>query len=145
MAGLRRRQPGDARRYETYGLTTRIWPADVGQLEPLTPEQERQASELDDLENRLEELRQQDWPAYGEMLKANLESIARRKGLRVPVLINIDLDTLRSTRDVDSGWTSNVADQLLAEAINETPLPGDGRPPLERLFDGLSSVDAARG
>ncbi len=76
------------------------------------------------------QLRLQDWAQYGQALKANIEvAAARRTSLRVPVVVNVDLQTHRGLPEPTSG----LSEQLLQEAIEATPLPGDGRSPLERL------------
>lgn len=108
-------------------------PGAAAQLEPATPEQERQAAEIADLEERLEQLRERDWAEYGQTLKANVEAAAqRREGLRVPVVVTVDLDTFRSPGGAeDTAW--GIVEQLRIEAIEATSLPGGGRPPLERL------------
>lgn len=123
-----------ARRYEEAGLVS-SYPVgqDVAE-EAITDEQERRADELADLEDRLEQLRQQDWAAYGQNLKTAVETAARRRpDLRVPVVVNVDLDGFRPGKDRCSSWTWDIAEQLCTEAIDQTPLPGGGRPPLQRL------------
>lgn len=91
------------RRYEASGIPSATTAEAAAELEPATDEQERQAEAIGALENRLEELRLQDWAQYGQALKANIEAAARRTGLRVPVEVNVDLQTHRSTRP-DSAW-----------------------------------------
>lgn len=122
-----------ARRYEAIGIPTATMPEAAAQLEPATPEQERQADEIADLAEWLEQLRERDWAEYGQALKANVEAAAqRREGLRVPVVVTVDLDTPRSPGEAE-GAAWGIVEQLRTEAIEATPLPGDGRPPLERL------------
>lgn len=125
------------RRYQEAGLLSTDSAPAVAGGEPATEEQERQADQLADLEERLDRLREQDWTTYGENLKAAVEAAARRRpGLRVPVIVNIDLNTYRPSGERPSLWTWGLGDQLLEEAITNTPTPGDGRPPLDRLNDG---------
>lgn len=62
-------------RYEQAGLLyTDTSPA----VEPLTDERERQADAIADLEDRLEQRRQQDWPP-GQDLTAAVEAAAQRR------------------------------------------------------------------
>ena len=84
---------------------------------------------------RLEQQRQQDWAQYGAALKANVEAAAARRGLRVPVVVNVDLETFRDVADQGSDY--GLVWQIVIEAREATPLPGNGRLPLERL-EGLS-------
>jgi hypothetical protein len=102
-------------------------------LEPASEEQERQADEIAELEERLEQQRLQDWAAYGQALRAAVEAgAARLTGLTVPVVVRVDLDTFRRSDDRDV-VTCGLAERLRAAAIQVTPLPGDGQPPLLRL------------
>lgn len=115
------------RRYEAIATPA----AAAAQLEPATDEQERQGEAIGAPEDRLEELRLQDWAQYGQALKANIEAgAARRRSLRVPEVVNVDLQTYRGDGRA-SVW--GLSEQLLEEAIEATPLPGDARSPLERL------------
>lgn len=98
-----------------------------------TDEQQRTAAELERLEVAIEDLRKDDWAAYGAALEAAVQAaVARRKGLRVPVTVDVDARTLGLPPQRPAGpW--GLAEQLLDEAIQAVPLPGDGQPPLERL------------
>lgn len=128
------------RRYQDAGLLSTDSAAAVPGGEPATDKQDRQADQLADLEERLDHLREQDWTTYGQNLKAAVEAAARRRpGLRVPLVVNVDTDTYRPSGERPSVWTWGLVDQLLEEAIANTPTPGDGRPPLERLADGEPS------
>lgn len=99
-----------------------------------TEEQERQAEELAELDGKLQDLQRQDWTSYGDALKAAvLAAAARRPQLTVPVEVRVDLDTFRSDRDVSAEYSFGIVEELRAEAIAATPLPGDGRTPLERI------------
>lgn len=95
-------------------------------LPPLTDEQEQQVDELAELEERLESQRQRDWTEYGQVLRTHIEAAAgRRPELRVPVVVQVDVDPFRA----DGGDRSaGVEGQLLQEAIMATPLPGSTRP-----------------
>lgn len=88
--------------------------------------QEQQLDQLADLEERLEAQRLRDWAEYGQALKTGIEAAARRRqGLRVPVVVNLDVETFR----VDGGDpSSGLEGQLLQEAIMSTPLPGNTLP-----------------
>jgi len=128
------------RRYDAIGIpSVTAVPGDAdyeaaqAALPAATEGQERQADAIADLEERLEQLRERDWAEYGQTLKANVEAAAqRREGLRVPAVVTVDLDTFRSPDEAE-GTDWDIAEQLRTEAIEATPLPGDGRPPLERL------------
>jgi hypothetical protein len=88
--------------------------------------QEQQLDQLADLEERLEAQRLQDWAEYGQALKTGIEAAAgRRPGLRVPVVVNLDVETFRADGG-DPG--SGLEGQLLQEAIMSTPLPGNTVP-----------------
>lgn len=127
------------RRYTAIGIPSvtgvpgdAAFEAALAALPPATEEQERLADEIADLGERLEQQREADWASYGAALKAAVEAAAaRREGLRVPVVVNVDLETFRGDRG-DDGWYG-LADQLREEGLNAIPLPGDGRPPLSRL------------
>lgn len=122
-----------AARYDALGIPTASTPEGAALLAPATDEQEPQADELADLEERLEQQRERDWAAYGEALKAAVEAAAGRlEGLRVSVVVTVDLQTFRRAED-RGGDSWGPAERLLDQAIQVTPLPGDGRPPLERL------------
>jgi hypothetical protein len=128
------------RRYEAIGIPSVTGvPGDpataaaLAQLAPATEAQERAAEQVGQLEDQLQDQRRADWAAYGQALKAAVEAAAaRREGLRVPVVVEIDTETFREDRD-RPGWTTGIEAQLLDEAIAATPLPGNGRPPLDRL------------
>lgn len=105
-----------------------------------TDEQQRLEQELAALETQIEELRQADWAAYGEAVKAAVEAAAaRRKGLQVPITITVDVQTFRPDDQRLDGQAWGLAEQLLEEAIQATTLPGNGRPPIERLGAGPAS------
>lgn len=112
------------------------------ELPALTPGQEQQHDQLADLEDRLESQRLRDWAEYGQALKTHIEAVAsRQQGLRVPVVVNVDVETFR----VDGGdRSSGLEGQLLQEAIAATPLPGNTLPlqdnPNPSLLGGLSPL-----
>lgn len=88
--------------------------------------QEQRLDQLADLEERLEAQRLRDWAEYGQALKTGIEAAARRRpGLRVPVVVNLDVETFR---DGSGDPGSGLEGELLQEAIKSTPLPGDTRP-----------------
>jgi hypothetical protein len=122
-------------------------PAHLGDGSRGAREREREAVDL--LADQLDELQHRDWAEYGQNLAANIRAAAdSRDGLRVPVVISVDLTTggRGTTDDPDRPWT--VADELLAEAIFATPRPGDGRSPLDRLVidrgPGAAAAPAVR-
>ncbi len=130
------------RRYDDLGLSDvrrTSGPAlDVlANLAAATPEQERGCEQIAELEERLEQQRQQDWAAYGAALAAHIEAqVARIEGLRVPVVVHVDVDPV-PTAGPPGTWGSGVgeslSERLLNAAVQATPLPGHGRTPLERL------------
>ncbi len=101
-------------------------PEQARALPPLTDEQEQQLDRLADLEERLESQRQQDWAQYGQALKEHIKAAARaQQGLRVPVVVNLDLDSFRT----DGGdRSSGIEGELLQAAIMATPPPGTTQP-----------------
>jgi hypothetical protein len=129
-----------ARRYNAIGIsTTTGTPGDsvtedaLTRLNPASEEQERQADEIADLEERLEQQRLQDWAAYGQALQAAVEAeAARLPGLTVPVVVRVALGTFRRGDDRDV-VTCGLAERLRDTAIQVTSVPGDGQPPLVRL------------
>lgn len=140
MEALRRREPGTRpplRRHRhrrghcgarrTGDLATE---GAVRRLEPATAEQERQAEEIAELEDCLEQQRRQDWAAYGRALQTAIETqAARLSGLTVPVLVRLEPATSRwGNERAGAAW--GLVDRLLRAAIQATALPGDGRPPL---------------
>lgn len=99
---------------------------------PATEEQERAVAAIAELEDRLEEQRRADWTAYGQAIKAAIDSAAAGEGLTVPVVVVVDVDTFRPLEQ-DRGMSDTLAERLLSEAIDATPRPGDDRAPLDRL------------
>jgi hypothetical protein len=140
-----------ARRQREAGLTRDATPAELEQL-PGSPirftrdwsdEQEQLAEQLFDLQERLEDQREADAAAYGAALADAIRAAAARQpGLTVPVDVRIDLDTIRPPGGGGGLWWG-LADELLAQAIAATPVPGDGRPPLERLQPVVDQDDDA--
>ncbi|MGL4174315.1 MAG: hypothetical protein ACRCTR_09670 [Actinomycetota bacterium] len=133
------------RRYDALGLTSASSStsdqADQW-AEPATAdqerEQERQALAIEALDDRLEAQRLQDWADYGQALRVSIEAAAaRRHGLAVPVLVEVNLHDYRHPDRPEPAW--DLAEQLLQEAIDATPLPGNGQPPLDRLTSTTTS------
>ena len=119
------------RRYEAIGIPTAGSPEAAQQLEPASDGQEPQAEAVGELEDRLERQRIAGWADNGQALQTNIEAAAwRRDGLRVPVIVQVDLDTF--PRAAEEPYDELTGD-LQAEAIEATPLPGGGRTPLGRL------------
>ena len=120
------------RRYEAIGLPTVGYAETLARLDRMTPEQDRQAEAIADLEEDLERQRERDWAAYGEALKAHVEAAtAQASGLTVLVVVSVDLETFRAVQDETDDW--GIAEQWSTAAINATPLPGADRSPLDRL------------
>lgn len=140
------------RRYDALGMpVVTEWVVDpdlgqiMGELPPATEEQERQAEAINELEEALERLRLQDYAAYGAALRAHIEDAATRQdGLRVPVVVNVDLETFRQDPEEDGApYRVTAAVRLLDGAVAATPLPGDGRDPLDRLESRVDPIAAA--
>lgn len=129
------------RRYEALHIPTQTTPQSVV-LTPATEEQERHLDDLAELEQRLEQQRLTDWAAYGDALKAGVEAAAAGlSGLRVPVVVNINLHTWPAHDLSDHAWGwEDVAGQLRAAAIETAPLPAPE--PLRRAegADGTSKT-----
>ena len=126
------------RRYQALGL---IVPAGAVTWDPLTDEQEAQLDALAELEEQVEQLREKDWAAYGQALKANVEAAAGRvEGLTVPVVVNVDLTTYRASREYGDSY--GLVERILEEAITATP-PPDERPPLDRLAETPPEPEAS--
>jgi hypothetical protein len=89
------------------------------------------------LEDRPEHQRQQDWVAYGAALATHIRAqVARIEGLRVPVVVHVDVDLVPAAGPSGtggSGMGESLPERLLQAAVLATPLPGHGRTPLERL------------
>lgn len=108
----------------------------VRALPPLTQRQEQLLEELDDLEQRLEDQRAEEWARYGQALQRHIITAARQlPGLRVPVFVRVDNDSFRTEEAGDRG--AGLEGRLLMDAIEATPLPYG--------FDAqtLASLDAA--
>lgn len=91
-----------------------------------TVEREQRLDELTELEEHLERQRLRDWTDYGKALKTQIEAAATRRQLsRVPVVVNVDVETFRVAPEP----TGALQDQLLQEALMNTPLPGTTLPP----------------
>lgn len=122
------------RRYDAIGIPTATTAKAAQQIEPATEEQERQAEAIGELEDRLEQQRAADWTAYGQALSGKLQdAILRRPGLRVPVIVRVDVENWPSDEATHERPFAGIAQELLSEAMEATPRPGDGRSPFERL------------
>jgi hypothetical protein len=94
---------------------------------------EAEVTAADALLGKLEQQKERDWAEYGAALKSAVEAAAAAvQGLRVPVVVHVDLETYRTQRPSGDGLFGMV-EQLIEEAMVATPLPGGGRAPLERL------------
>lgn len=100
---------------------------------------------FNDLEDRLEAQRKHELTAYGEALKARIETrAATLPGLNVPINITIDTDTYR----IGAAQTPLIGLEatLVEAAIMDTPSPADlPGTPLQRLEGTVpdASTDAA--
>jgi hypothetical protein len=109
----------------------------LASLATATPEQEHGYEQIAELEDRLEQQRQQDWVAYGAALATHIQAqVTQIEGLRVPVVVHVDVDpdpASGQTGTWGSGVGESLPERLLNAAVEATPLPGHGRTPLERL------------
>lgn len=109
----------------------------LASLATATPEQEHGCEQIAELQDRLEQQRQQDWVAYGAALATHIQAqVSHIEGLRVPVVVNVDVDPVPATSPTGtwgSGVGESIPERLLNAAVQATPLPGHGRTPLERL------------
>lgn len=105
-------------------------------LPRLTQEQEQRLEELENLERRLEDQRAGEWARYSQALQSHIDTAARQlPGLRVPVLVRVDIDSFRTEDAGDRG--AGLEGRLLMDAIKATPLPYGVD------AQALSSLDAA--
>jgi hypothetical protein len=130
------------RRYDDLGLpdvrrTSGSAQQVLASLATATPEQEHGCEQIAELEDRLEQQRQQDWVAYGAALATHIQAqVTQIEGLRVPVVVHVDVDpdpASSQTGTWGSGVGESLSERLLNAAVEATPLPGHGRTPLERL------------
>lgn len=111
-------------------------------LDDLTPEQTAELEQIEALRGRLDELREQDWSAYGDAFRAN---VLRGAGellpdLPVPVEVVINLEW---QNDSGSGDKFGPEERLWAWARDETPPPGSSIP-LKEYPAGHPIVDVER-
>ncbi len=118
------------------------WPADVDH-EDLTTEQRAALEAAEQLQERLDRMREEDLDAYGTALAQAAQAAqaaAAGTGLRVPVYIELE-GGLRSP-DEETGEEDPVALRLIDQALAAVPVPGAAgpgqapQPPLERLQAG---------
>ena len=107
----------------------------IGSSDATDEEKERLYDEVADLNDRLDQLEQTDAAAYGAALKAHIEAAAAAlPGLRVPVVVNVELTHTTRPEPVGDQWLGlRLADRLREDAIAATPLPGGNQSPLQRL------------
>lgn len=123
-----------AGRYDAIGLPTAAPLQGAATRAAGTHDHEHQADELAELEDRLEQQRERDWAEYGQALKANVEGAAARlPGLRVPVVVTVDLDTFRVAAGHQDDIWRGVAVRVLEQAIEATPPFPETAAPHDRL------------
>lgn len=105
------------------------------EFDRLVSEREDRIAAIADLEERLGQQRVREWTAYGEALKARIETMAAATpDLEAPVSVNIDAETHRmGAARVEEFWNS-LESRLVDAAVMDTPTPADlPGTPLERL------------
>lgn len=132
------------RRYSLFGLAD-VTPAPgsardiLAALPAATPEQELACERIAELEEQLEQQRQQDWASYGVALASHIRAhVTQIAGLPLPVVVTVDAALLPALArgTWGSGVGESLPERLLHAAVEATPLPGHGRSPLERLEQG---------
>lgn len=105
------------------------------EFDRLVSEHEDRIAAIGELEERLGQQRIREWTAYGEALKARIETMAAATpSLDVPVQVTVDAETHRSgAARVEQFWNS-LESRLVDAAVMDTPTPADlPGTPLERL------------
>jgi hypothetical protein len=105
------------------------------EFDRLVSEHEDRIAAIGDLEENLHQQRIREWTAYGEALKARIETMAAATpGLDVPVHVTVDAETHRTgAARVEEFWNS-LEGRLIDAAVMDTPTPADlPGTPLERL------------
>lgn len=98
-------------------------------------EYERQVDALGVVEDRLSRQLDEDREAYAEALTAAVRAAAVDLGLRVPVDVRVHLQRRPDDEKTPGSAWWLLEHQLLEKAVQATPLPGDGRTPLQRVED----------
>lgn len=105
------------------------------EFDRLVNEHEDRVAAIAELEERLSQQRIREWTAYGEALKARIETMAAATpGLGAPVRVTVDAETHRmGAARVEEFWNS-LESRLVDAAVLDTPTPADlPGTPLERL------------
>jgi hypothetical protein len=104
------------------------------EFDRLVAEHESRIAAIGDLEEELTQQRLREWTAYGEALKARIESMAAATpGLNVPVHVTVDVETHRGANSQEGFWNS-LESRLIDAAVMDTPTPADlPGTPLQRL------------
>lgn len=105
------------------------------EFDRLVSQREDRLAAIGDLEEQLHQQRIREWRAYGEALKARIETMAAATpGLAAPVLVTVDAETHRmGAARVEEFWNS-LESRLIDAAVLDTPTPADlPGTPLERL------------
>jgi hypothetical protein len=101
----------------------------------LVAEHEDRVASIAKLEEQLQLQRMREWTAYGEALKARIETMAAAApGLTVPVNVTVDVETYRMDATRREGFWNSLESRLVDAAVLDTPTPADlPGTPLERL------------
>lgn len=113
------------------------------EFDRLVGEHEARLAAIGDLEEDLHQQRVREWTAYGQALKARIETMAAATpGLAVPVNVTVDAETYRPGRaGVEQFWNS-LESRLVDAAVMDTPTPADlPGTPLQRLEQSASAEE----
>lgn len=125
----------DAAELELLRREDTILPHSPDSVPTATDEQDIALDAIADLRERLEAQQQSELSDYGQQLAAAVTERLEALHLPVPVTVTVDLDTDPATWNEEDfhapGFTTNIIDQTIADAIMATPSILDGDP-LER-------------
>jgi hypothetical protein len=105
------------------------------EFDRLVSQHEDRIAAIGDLEERLRQQRIREWTAYGEALKARIETMAAATpGLEAPVSVAVDAETHRVGAARSEEFWNSLESRLVDAAVLDTPTPADlPGTPLDRL------------
>lgn len=109
---------------------------DAEELWRLEDERDGRMQPFAQLEDQLETLRSEELRSYGQALKSRIEYLAQEVPcLAVPVQVDVDVTTFRSSSDRDIDEAYSLEGRLLSQAMQDTPTPSElPGSPLDRLL-----------